>query len=258
MMAWFFLKDVSQNKSIIDEFNIDLSSWKTKKIDLLRLGPINVLPYQNYFRAYTLESLGFNAQAKEEALEALRVLPSYAKPYQLIGKIYAEEENYDEAFVYFRTAASMSPGNKEIKSNLALTYMKLGDYEKAIKNYLFIVKTWPNDPKAYFFLSQAYALDEKYDLSIQTLQDALRLKSGVVEDIIRIGDVMFEQENYQKAKEVYALALKTEKPTTEAYLKSAMASKSMGRDDEAKSILQKALSMDPENKELRSELESLE
>jgi len=96
--AVIFLRDVESNKLLIEKFKIDLTRWQVPKIDLAKIGAIRVLPYQPYYRGYSLESLGLNDLALKELEEALRVDPFYADAYDLTGKIYAKTGQYEKAF----------------------------------------------------------------------------------------------------------------------------------------------------------------
>ncbi len=209
--AIVFLKDVPQNKKIIEEFAIDLTQWQVKKVNLLKVGVEKIIPYRNYYRAVTLEALGLDDQAIAEAQEAIRVAPGYGDPYDLIGKIYAKRRQYEHAFENFRVAALAQPRKKSVRHNLALAYFDLEYYEGAIKQYHAIITLWPQDPKAYFLLSKTFAANKQYDEAVNTVKKAHQLRPEDVRDVLGIGDIIYKQGGYIRAKEVYMLVLESEK-----------------------------------------------
>ncbi|MCK4882022.1 MAG: hypothetical protein KAS92_03255, partial [Candidatus Omnitrophica bacterium] len=76
--AVIFLKNVEANRGIIERFEIDLAQWEAPKSNLFKLGTLRVRPYQPYYRAYTLESLGIDGAALRELEETIRIDPFYA------------------------------------------------------------------------------------------------------------------------------------------------------------------------------------
>jgi len=256
--AVIFLKDVPENRDHIARLAMDLTQWEPQSLDRKRIGSENVLPYFNYYRAYALDSLGLEEQALAEAQEALKVAPSYPEVNNLIGKIYASRKEYEKAFEYFRLATTYSPNNREFQENLAQSYFDMGDYAYAIKAFKNVMARWPAQPKAYFFLSHSYVKTQAYDNAVEALQKAIFVSPDAVKDILRIGDSIYEQNNFAYALNVYQMGLKASKNQDETHQKIAEAYIALGEKDQAKDHLQKALSVNPENKEVQKMLEELE
>ena len=146
-----YLKDVPQNREIIDQYAIDFSVWQGKGLDLHRLGSKKVTPYQNINRAYTLESLGYDQAAMREIEFALKVTPVYKEPYKLLGKIFAKHKKYQQAFENFRIAVLFDSFDRDTRHNLALAYYDLGEFKYAADQYQRIINQWAKDPKSPFF-----------------------------------------------------------------------------------------------------------
>ncbi len=254
--AVIFLRDMAENKNLIQKFSIDLTQWKTKKLDLVKLGPTRVVPYQNYYRAFTLESLDLDDQALAEAEAAIQTLPGYDKPYEIVGKIYAKRKKYAKAFPYFRAAAFGSPNNKSARYNFAMCYLDMEEYNGAVKEYETITQLWPKSPKGFFLLAKAYAGDKQYAKVLPTLEQAHQRAPNDAIDILKIGDFLYEQKNYLLAVDIYSLALSVDKEQTKTHHKLGLTYKALGEIDKAHQELQKALMIDPENKEIQKELKS--
>ena len=248
--AVVFLKDVPQYQDIIRKNEIDLKTWKPKAVDLFKMGPVNATPYMNYNRAVSLEALGFYDAAMQELEEVGRVSPNYADLYQLKGKIYAQRKDFQKAFENFRIAASFSSGNKKVRLNLALSYFDLEQYEGAIKQYKAIVESWPDDPAGYFQLARSYAKNKQYKESIEMLKKAHQKDSKDSIDILKIGDIMFEQKEYPSAKEAYRLAFEVKDGSADAHRKMASVLKELKDVEGEKKEIETALSLTTSNEVL--------
>ena len=249
--AVIFLKDVPENREIISKFRIDLSKWKPEKMDLKRLGPRFIPPFPFINRSFTLESLGLDDVALEEAREAVRILPSEIGAYKIMGKIYGKKKDFEKAFENFRIAAMYAPGDSEVRSNLALAYLKIGDYEHAIRQYNAIVRNNPKDPKGYFLFAKAYAEDGQWNEALSTLKKGFGLDSRAVSDVLEIGDVVFGKKKFNEALEFYKIALMGQKDMAKTYYKIGRCYQAVGQADQARDAFQKGLAIDPSNEDLK-------
>jgi len=208
--ALIFLKDIPKNKKWIEKFRIDLTAWKPPVVDLLKIGEARAVPFQNYYRAYTLESLDLDEPALLELEEALKIAPDYFQVYSLLGKIYAKKKNYAKAFQYFRVKLGVSPSDKEARFNLAMAYNDLKEYAYAMKQYQIIVRSWPNDPKGYFFLSNAYVKNKEYEKAVNVFKKVYPNKSKSFQDSIKIIENLCDQKAYAYAKEIFDFVSRVE------------------------------------------------
>jgi len=255
--AVIFLRDAEINKSLIEQFKIDLVHWQVPKIDRLRLGALRVKPYRPYFRGYTLETLGLTKVALEELEEAIGVDPFYSDAHVLIGKIYAQREQYKKAFEHFRIAVTISPGNQEMRDNLALSYYDLGAYKGAIKQYEKITHMWPNSPKGHFLLAKMYVADEQYLQALKALKQAHHLSPKSIKDLLELSDMMFEKKAYVEATEAYQFLIKAGVNTAIVHKKLGHVFLATGDRKQAKVEFQTALSLAPDDEEIKSALQDL-
>lgn len=250
-----FLRKVSENQKHIDRFALDLTRWEVPLLDLPKIGATAISPFQYYYRAFTLESLDMYDAALAEALEAVKITPGYGKIHDLIGKIYAKRKDYQEAFPHFRTAVINDPHDEKARHNFALCYFDMGDYEGAVKQYNGIIADWPSDPKAYFLLAKTYVKAERYGEALKTAEKAHQLRPDDARDILELGDAVYAQGQYETAKDMYALAVKTQKEPAVVYKKLGLVYKKLGRAEEAAESFKKSLSIDPLDNEVKKELE---
>jgi len=253
-----FLKDIKQNEDIIKKYKIDLANWKSDELDLMKLGPVSVKPYRNYYIAFTLESMGFHNLALKELNLTLKILPNYAEAHKLLGKIYAAKKDYKKSFEHFRIASSLAPHNKKLRFNLALSYKDNKNYDGAIKQYQSIINVWPNEPEGYIHLAEVYALNENFDKTLETMKIAQQKNTEIVRNILEIGDIVFEKKEYQIAKDIYMVADKSINKNGNIYLKIGNAYKALGNLEAAKIQWKKGLSIDPDHEELTKSINEIE
>ena len=152
--AVIFLKQTPLNKPFIDRLSVDLSKWKPRPMDLLKLGTKRIDPFPFTSRAYILEALGADEAALLESKEALRVAPDYAPAYTMLGKIYNKRKDYKKAFENYRLGAMYSQGDLQARLGLAQAYENLKDYNEAISQYQRVVDASPKDVQGYFGLAR--------------------------------------------------------------------------------------------------------
>ncbi|MCA9398155.1 MAG: tetratricopeptide repeat protein, partial [Candidatus Omnitrophica bacterium] len=253
-----FLKDIPVNRPIIDQYEIDLTKWEAQEEDLLRIGATKVKPFRNYYRAFTLDALDLYGPAMAEAQAAIKLSPSSANVYKLIGQIYAKQKRFRDAFEYFRAAAVIDSDDQETRYNLARAYLDMEEYDGAVKQYEIIRDRWPSDPRSWFVLSKAYAKNKKYIKAYDTLVQALHMKPGNIGDAAQIGDVVFEDQQYKEAILFYSLLLKINPNLWEIHQKIGQAQEALGDIPAAKNAFRMALSINPENENLKKTLTRLE
>lgn len=239
--AVIFLRDVTENKKYIQDLAFDIKDWKTKRFDLKKIGAVDTLPYQNYYRAYELEILDLDDLALEELQSELLLDTRNTEIYALMGKIYAKRKDYKKAFEYFRMAVMWEGNDRGRRHNLAMVYSDMGELTYSIREYNAIINQWPDDPKAYFLLARVYSKSFDFRQAVDVLKKGCRLDTQATEDMINIGDMIFEQGGLQEAKEIFELALETKKDLFTIHRKLAAVYNALGEKEKAKEELNKAL-----------------
>ncbi len=253
-----FLRDNKENQKIIKKYTIDFSKLKPKQVDLVRLGVERTVPYENFYRAFTLESMGVDDLAFAECEIALKVNSSYSDVYNLIGKIYTKRGDYQKAYENFRMAAMISPSEKDKRYNMALSLMDLKDYKGAISQYNELTAVWPTDPKPYYFLAKAYILNQQYEDGSKILKKAYRLDTRSIRDVFMIADLFVEKKDYVRAKEICQLPLTEEKNKLAVYNKLADLDLAQNQTLEAVNELKEILKVSPNVPEIQNRIKELE
>jgi len=192
--AVIFLKQTPLNKPIIDRFAVDLTKWKPKPMDLLKLGTKRIEPFPFINRAYLLEALGADEAAFSEAKEALAVAPDYGPACIVLGKYYNKRKDYHKAFEYYRLA-SMYLSNQEARLGLAQAYEDLKFYPEAVDQYQLVLNSFPKNTQAYFGMARAYALEGQDKKSLSMLSTAKKLGLEDKVDVQKIHDIINTKKN---------------------------------------------------------------
>jgi tetratricopeptide (TPR) repeat protein len=218
--AAIFLRDIPQNREWIDSHRVDLSRWQTEKTELLRLGLNKIEPYRYVNRAYALFNMKLYERAIQEAEEGMRIDPSNARLYMLWGKFNIEDKDYIRAFENLRKANLLDPGDIWIRYYLAVSLYHLDEIRGAKDQCQFVLKRRPGHAKALFLLALIHARDQDYPLSREILEKGYRVSPHSVEELIAIADLLSDQGQYARAREVYALALDADPGNT--HIKKAL------------------------------------
>jgi Tetratricopeptide repeat len=188
--AVIFLKQTPFNNPFIKRLSVDLTKWKPRPMDLLKLGTKRIDPFPFTGRAYILETLGADEAAILESKEALRAAPDYAPAYSMLGKIYDKRKDYKKAFEYFRLGAMYAQGDLQARLGLAQAYEDLKEYNGAISQYQRVVDASPKDIPGYFGLARSLAKAGQDKKALDLLSKAKKLGLEDKIDVQKIHDII--------------------------------------------------------------------
>lgn len=191
-------------------------------------------------------------EAERELNSVVRLDPQFYFAYKLLGDIYFEKGIYREAAIKYEIAASLNPNDAIIQNDLGLSLMKTERYGEAI-----------------IHLEQALSLDPQ-NLNIRySLASTYRDKGNLDEALLRykkidnehpdypnlhndLGDIYIHQGKKKEALEEYSREIGYSrqkilaKPNDAVILNNlAYALNGSGSYSEAKAVIEKALSLEP-------------
>jgi tetratricopeptide (TPR) repeat protein len=205
--AAIFLKDHPENRTWIDRFRIDLAQWQVPDAELLKIGTHKVTPYRHVNRAYALYNMGFSQKALEEAAQALRIEPDNTKANKLTGKIFNERGEYAAAFESLRKAKLTDPQDMKIRFQIAFALFHLGEIGSAKEQCLRVLAQKPKDPETLFLIALIYAHEFQYDRMMSALMSAHRQAPEMIGSLVKIGELLMERKEFQRAHEVFRAAV---------------------------------------------------
>lgn len=198
-----FVKNSPQNRELIDGLKIDLTKWRTQEIDIDKIGLKKVYPEPYVNRAWIFYYLGLNEQAQNEAKEALKILPSYADAYTIIGRICLRQKLYAEAFRALRLASIYDYDSPTTLISLGNFYAETEKSEDALKIYKTLTKLNPRFAEGFHLLAQAYIKMKDTKLAVKSLRTAIKLDPFMANYYKELGELLEKENNFEQAALVY-------------------------------------------------------
>ncbi|MEI8389373.1 MAG: tetratricopeptide repeat protein [bacterium] len=169
-----------------------------------------------------------------------------------LGVSCLKQNDYKQAIRYFELVVQKNPKNIEAYYNLALAYKKSGMAEKSVSEFDTVVKLL-NDPKN----SQVKEIDinkisqeNRILHSNELASDKYGLYSKVKSqenDYIDLGDIHYDNQQFDTAIEYYNLALQINPYNDSIYFKIAKSYVDAGNFIKAKPYITKAVELTPQN-----------
>lgn len=202
-----FLKNTPPNRALINQLKIDLKKFKTREVDLDKIGLKEVYPQPYVNRGWIFYYLGLDEQALSEAKEALRILPSCSLAYNIIGRIYLKQKLYAQAFETLRLASIYGPFDAKTLISLGDFYRQTGKFDESLKIYKKMTKLYPYYARGFYLLSRAYAEVNNTKSAIKSLQAALKLDPFMAYYYQELGELLEKNSDFKGAAKVYKDAI---------------------------------------------------
>ena len=166
--------------------------------------------------------------------------------YQYYAISYERMSKYDSSEAVCLDGLNIRPDDKNLRIRLAYAYKKQGKVEKEIIEYVRLTNKYPKDFSFLKKLSELYRDDEKYDDQISVLERMLKLKP---EDEAIRGDLATAYKNSGKDPlDLYREQWNENKENPSYGQQLAEALHDVAEYDEAISVLNEVIELDPSNK----------
>ncbi|HMC27829.1 MAG TPA: tetratricopeptide repeat protein, partial [Verrucomicrobiae bacterium] len=209
---------------------------------LLQKDPKFAAAYFIHGRSYVVEK---NSAAAEAALrKAIELDPNLAAAYNLLVAIYVEANKLPEALKELEIVLGKNPQYFPALLTSGIIYERMGDFAKARDNYEKVLALSPNfipalNNLAYIYSEKLNNLDRAGELARKAHELASAEPS--VEDTL--GWVLYRQGKYQEAAELLEQSASKSPGNGEIQFHLGMANYMMGRLDEARAVLGKAVAV---------------
>jgi len=120
----------------------------------------------------------------KQAITALLAVPEdhrSVKEEISLGSLYDQQMNSKEAIAAYRRALALEPDNLDAERNLAQDLLVANQLDEALKTYQDIAAADPQDPIAYIRISEIQRRRGNYDDALATLKKAKALVSDSLE-----------------------------------------------------------------------------
>ena len=119
-------------------------------------------------------------QAIRSAKGAIEKDPQNAEAHYLLGKAYLADKRDEQAFREYRSASRLGIEGKnipeiEFRETIASLYAKFKEDEEALKEYVVLIKQFPENPEYYYQAGKLFSGRNRGDLAEQYLRKAASL-----------------------------------------------------------------------------------
>jgi len=148
--------------------------------------------------------------------DTIVVRPYLAEIYAYQGEKNFENGNYKESLLKYKYANTLNPFNGRVLFNLGVNYYISGIYEEAEKLFKESIKYY-NDKNVYGNLALCYMKMGDYQRAEEEFKYAIYLNPRFIQAYSDLGLLYFEKENYDGAIEQWKKILEIEPNFTENY-----------------------------------------
>ena len=221
---------------------------------------------------------GNTAAAVKSWEKALGLNPERPDAYNGMGWIAFEKGEYEKALAFWRKALEINPKMPDVHNSIAQILIVLGRYDEVIKEAEEELKITPQSSLSYFLIGQGYLKQKEYEKAkkyyetaielkpdymnayygLITICSRLKLQNEVGQYLSKFKKLKAEQENtLMDRNKAFDDLVSIRKRVAETYSDAEHIYYEKGNLQEAEKLLQRAVTLDPNNTEYLMKLGSL-
>ncbi len=225
---------------------------------------------QQYRYYYNLGEVQVKLDQWQAALKcyqkAAELEPNNADIQHNLGEVYSHETSWENAAAAYKKAIALDSKNSWTYHNLGYALLQLQQWQSAADYFTQAISFKADFVWSHYNLGEALSNLEQWDEALAAYQSAREIDPDLSEAKIKIGSILYQrsQQSQQKALsfcknqieqdpdnvELYHQAISLDKKDPELYIGLGKALVKQGKIDEAISIYQIGLQIQPRNPEL--------
>lgn len=150
-----------------------------------------------------LHQAGDLQTAKENYLLFLKDHPQEVRPLHLLGILYAEEGNLDEAEKYLERAIALNDADPTLKLHLANILKAKKAYPKAEAVLFELTKTYPQFASAFNNLGTVYFAEEKWQEAVKAYETAINIQANYIDAYYNLGLALIRLNRIEEASNAF-------------------------------------------------------
>ncbi|KAL4487766.1 hypothetical protein ABPG73_005026 [Tetrahymena malaccensis] len=260
-------KHTNQNEKAIEYFNLCLKQNQKDGEVLVLLAELQYLQgdvtqaleiYQNAFKYnskdsgnfYQYAKILFNTQQFNQAIvalqECIKINTSHEDAQNLLGLCYMNIGDYNRAISAFKKQGQISRLHKDYLLNLGKAYIQKDQIGDAITVLSKFMNLYPDIEETYELLNQLFSKQKQPKKQIKILQNLLDKYPKKIKLNLNIGDIQYNQQQYQDAIQSYEKYLKENEGSREIQYRLCMCYVRKNLLKEANEILNKSFALYPD------------
>ena len=185
-------------------------------------------------------------QAESAYMNALRDFPGFAPAHTGLGMLYARRGRSDMAQRQFTQALELNPNDSMSNVMIGMSQQERGDVQQAIASYEKVLENGSGSAAAAAANNLAYIfIDSDVDRALELARRANELAPNNAAIADTLGWVLFKTGEYAEAEPLLSRSLETLTDNAEVHYHLGMTRQQLGKTDDARQLLQKALELDP-------------
>lgn len=195
--------------------------------------------------AFQLAQFDQDQLALSRARLAVQLAPKRPEAWAILGSLYLETNQADQAIPALKRANSLDPKNSAILFALGTAYFQKQQYAESVNQIQAGLKLKPDTPGALFDLGNAYLMLKKNQDAIASYEKAFAQDKKLWPAINNIGLIRYEEGKIDEAIKLWRQSIAIDpKETTEPKLAIAVALFRQGKQTESFSMGEAAIKQD--------------
>ncbi len=203
-----------------------------------------------FLMAQVSEGLNNSSDAITYLEKAIAKDKDNVEAYARLADLYTRAGNKQKAKVTYDRLVNLDPNNPEIHLTLGQYNLKAKKYDEALRNFQRSFTLKATSESAVGMMNSAWKL-KKFDMAMDAAESALHHSPGLKEPQMILAKINMQQKNYNAARGVLLVLLKTESKNLDLWKDLAECSEQL---NDIKGLVEadkKIIELDPKNVESR-------
>ncbi|WKV11696.1 tetratricopeptide repeat protein [Marivirga harenae] len=128
------------------------------------------------------------------------------------------EENYEAAIQFYNKHLEMKPADEIAIYNRGRAYEELGQYDKAVQDFLEVIDIDPRNTGAFLSYGKHFYREKDYENAAFQFEKAYKLNTNSTRSATLLARAYHKAGKVEDAMEYYNIAINNDKDNAEAYL----------------------------------------
>ncbi len=185
--------------------------------------------------------------AEQDMRKAAELAPASPTPYVQMGNLHQAQKQYAEAIKSYQQALDKDPASTDALQGLMNTYLAEKQPDQAIAAARAQIAKSPDRSGLYDLLGTALFQKKDFHEADNVFHKAIDLDKNNSDALLKLAQVQAAEGSASQALATYQQSIKDHPREISFYLLAGMMYESQGNIDQAKSMYQQALNIQPDN-----------